>query len=122
MLMPRDVPQLQLLLGGLSYFRKFLPNLCKQPHALNQLLKQAVSCQFTDDMEIIVGGLVQELSEPPVLVFLDWDAVEEESHVFQPYCDASIGGLGATLDQEQTDRSIRRSLFLSRVTFPNKHN
>ena len=35
--MPRDIKQLRSLLGGLSYYRKFLPNIAKM-RALNHVL------------------------------------------------------------------------------------
>lgn len=62
------------------------------------MLKQGVPYQFTDHMEIIVNGLLQEFSKPPVLVFPDWDAVEDGSRLFQLYCDSSLDGLGVTLE------------------------
>ena len=51
--------------------------------------------------------VLAELVAPPVLVFSDWDTVEDGSRAFRAYCDASIDGFSATLEQEQPDDSVR---------------
>ena len=76
---------------------------------ITSLLKQGVKYLFTPAMEVIVRKLLVELSAPPVLVYPDWDAVVDNSRHFLLYCDASIDGLGATLEQEQKNGSIRPS-------------
>ena len=73
-------------------------------------------------MECIVKSLLRELSEPPVLVFPDWDAATNGSRPFRLYCDACRDGFGATLEQQQDDNSVRPITFLSRVTLPNERN
>lgn len=40
-------------------------------------------------------------------MFPDWDAVADRDRPFLVYCDASIIGLGGTLEQEEPDGSIR---------------
>ena len=67
-------------------------------------------------MEIIVRTLLEELTAPPVLVYPGWDAVADNSRPFRLYCDASVDGFGATLEQEQKDGSIRPIVFISRAT------
>ena len=43
-------------------------------------------------------------------------AVADNSRPFRLYCDSSIDGFGATLEQEQPDGSVRPVLFISRAT------
>ena len=49
-------------------------------------------------MEVIVRGLLAELSAPPVLVLSDWDAVEGGSRPCRVYCDDVIDSFGTTLE------------------------
>ena len=73
--MPRDIKQLRSLLGCLSYYRKFLPNMAKRVRPITALLKKGVTFGFTLSMEETVRALFVELAAPPILVFPDWDAV-----------------------------------------------
>ena len=73
-------------------------------------------------MEYTVCTLLAELAAPPILVFPDWDVVIDTSRPFRLHCDASTAGLGATLEQEQPDGSIRPIVYISRVTLDNKQN
>ena len=51
-----------------------------------------------------------------VPVFSDWDALEDGSSPFRVYCDASIDGFDAKLEQEQPDGSVRPTSYVSRAT------
>ena len=120
--MPRDIKQLRSLLGGLSYYHKFLPNIAKRVHLITALLKKGATFRITYSMEEAVCALLAELEAPPILVFLGWDAVIDKSRPFRLHCDASTDGLGATLEQEQPDRSIRPIVYISRATLTNDRN
>ena len=119
---PKDVGQLRSLLGGLSYYRKFLPNLAQRVHPLTSLLKKGVPFDFTPAMAGIVKDLLQNLSKPTVLAFPDWEAAQDQSRPFLLYCDACRDGFGAVLEQQQADGSIRPITFISRTTLPNERN
>ena len=69
--MPRDIKQLRSLLGGLSYNRKFLPNMAKRVRSNTSLLKKGAVFDFTPPMEAAVRALLAELAAPPILVFPD---------------------------------------------------
>ena len=73
-------------------------------------------------MEDTVRALLAELAAPPILVLPGWDAVIDTSWPFRLHCDASTAGLGATLEQEQPDGSIRPIVYISRATLDNKQN
>eukprot|EP00752_Nemacystus_decipiens_P015617 g13940.t1 len=121
--MPKDIKQLRSLLGGLSYYRKYLPNMSKRIKPIQSLMKKnAKYIIFTPEMEKIVRELLDELSHPPTLVFPDWDAVADGSRVFLLFCDASIDGFGASLEQEQPDGSVKPIVYISRATLPSERN
>ena len=120
--MPRDVKQLRSLMGGLSYYRRFLKNMAKRVRPVTSLLKKGVPFAFTSEMETIVRELLAELAKPPILVFPDWDAVEDGTRPFLLCCDASNDGLGATLEQKQPDNTIKPIVFISRATLDAERN
>ena len=120
--MPTDIKQLRSLPGGLSYYRKFLPNMAHHIRPVTALLKKGAAFEFTSAMEDTVRTLLAELAAPPILVFPDWDAVIDTSQPFRLHCDASTAGLGATLEQEQPDGSIRPIVYISRATLDNEQN
>ena len=62
------------------------------------------------------------LAAPPVLVFSDWDAVEDGSRHFRVYCNASIDGFGATLEQEQPEGSLRPIAYVSCATLDSERH
>ena len=107
--MPTDVKQLRSLLGGLSYYRKFLPQMAKRIRPITVLMKKGAVFQFTSEMESIVRELLAELASPPVLVYPDWEGVSDDSRPFRLYCDASVDGFGGTLEQEQRDGLFAQS-------------
>ena len=120
--MPTDIKQLRSLLGGLSYYRKFLPNMACRIRPITALLKQGATFDFISTMEDTVRALLAEHAAPPVLVFPDWDAVIDTSRPFRLHWDASTAGLGATVEQEQPDGSIRPIVYISQATLDNEQN
>ena len=67
-------------------------------------------------METIVRDLLAELATPPILVFPDWDAVEDGSRPLLLCCDASTDGLGAALEQEQPHGTVKPFVCIGRAT------
>ena len=120
--MPTDIKQLRSLLGGLSYYRKFLLNMANHIRPITALLKKGAAFDFTSAMEDTVRALLAELAAPPILVFPDWDAVIDTSRPFRLHCDASTAGPGATPELEPPDGSIRPIVYISRATLDNEQN
>ena len=120
--MPTDKKQVRSLLGGINYYGKFLPNLSRRLRPINALLKQGATFDFTPAMETTIRAILHELTEPPILVYPDWDAVADDSRPFRLYCDASIDGFGATLEQEQPDGSVRPIIYISRATLDSERS
>ena len=73
--MPTDINQLRSLLGGLSYYCKFLANMAHQIRPMTALLKKGAAFDFTSAMEDTVRALLAELAALLILVFPDKDAV-----------------------------------------------
>ena len=109
--MPTDIKQLRSLLGGLSYDRKFLPNMAKCVRPITALLKKRATFKLTPSIEEAVHALLAEFAAPPILVFPDWNTVIDKSGPFPLYCDASTDGLGATLEQKQPVLSAPSSIL-----------
>ena len=120
--MPTNKKQVRSLLGGINYYGKFLANLSRRLHPINALLKQGATFNFTPAMETTVRDILRELAKPPILVYPDWDAVADNSRPFRLYCDASLDGFGATLEQEQPDGSVRPILYISRATLDSERS
>ena len=120
--MPTDIKQLRSLFGGLSYYRKFLLNMVCRIRPITALLKKGAAFDFTSTTEDTARALLAELATPPILIFPDWDAIVDTSRPFRLHCDASTAGLGATLEQEQPDGSVRPIVYISRATLDHEQN
>ena len=86
------------------------------------LLKKGAAFEFASAVEDTVRTLLAELAALPILVFPDWDAFIDTPRPLRLHCDASTAGLGATLEQEQPDGSIRPIVYISRATLDNEQN
>ena len=120
--MPTNVSQLRFLLGALSYYSKFLPQMATVTRPLNNLLKKGVKFVFTVEHVEIVQQLLKRLSSPDALAFPDFKAASSGKRPFRLITDASIDGLGVVVEQAQPYTSTRPICFLSRSTLPNKRN
>ena len=120
--MPTNVSQLRSLLGALSYYRKFLPQMATLIQPLNNLCQKNVKFVFTTEHVEIVQVLMKRLSSPDILAFPDFKAAMSGERPFRLITDASVDGLAAVIEQKQSDESIRPLGFPSRTTMPNERN
>ena len=120
--MPKHFKKVRALMGGVRYYRKFLPDLSKRIRPLTALLRKGVNYVFTPVMELVVRQILAELVAPPILVFPDWDAAADCSCPFHVYCEACIDGFGAALEQEQPDGSVRPIAYISRATLDSQRH
>ena len=118
--MPTNVIQLRSLMGAVSYYRIFLPNIAAETKTPNALLTKGARFGFTAEHTQIVQTLLKTTIEPQVLAFPDLPAAIPGDRPFQLITDASVDGLGAVIEQEQRDGTTRPICFLSRATFPNE--
>ena len=122
MLMPKNTKQTRSLLEGIGYYRKFLKNIFTRLRPSNALRKQGDKLVFNPEMDAIVRGILHDLATPPNLVYPDSDAIADNSRHFRLFCDASIDGVGTTLEQQQPGGSIRPVIFISRTTLDNERS
>ena len=121
--MHTDIKQLRSLLGGLSYYRKFLPNMACHIRPITVLLKKERRIR----LYLCNGGY---RSCPPRGTRRTPNTClpglgrghRYVSRPFRLHCDASTAGLGATLEQEQPDGSIRPIVYISRAALDNEQN
>ena len=118
--MPTSVSALRSVIGGLSYYRRYLPRLSAILKPITALLKKGVKFEFTSENEGILRKLLQQLASPLVLAFPDYPAAVSGERPFRLVCDASCDGLGAVIEQQQQDGTIQPLSFLSRTTLPNE--
>ena len=85
---------------------------------LNNLLNNNVKFVFTEQVEI-VQVLLKRLTSPDVLPFPDFKAAMSGERSFRLIADASVDGLGAVIEQKQSDKSIKPLCSLS-TTMPNE--
>ena len=117
---PNNVSELRSLLDGLSYYRKFLPNLSRRLQPITRLLKKDVPFSFDAEMEAVVREILKVLTKPPVFVYPDFEVARNGSRKFRLCCDASAASFGATLEQPQKDNTVRPIVYLSRTVLPNE--
>ena len=98
MLLPSDIKQLLSLLGGLSYYHKFLPDMARRIRPITALLKKGATFDFTSTILDTVRALLAEDATLPILVSPDWDTVNDKSIPFRVHCDASEAGFGDRLN------------------------
>lgn len=97
---PAIVTQLRGLLGGLSYYRKFLKNLTTKERPLNAALSTSSTTQRSN------GRHGQINTQRPVLLFPDWGAVAENSRPLRFCFDSCTDGFRVSLEQEQLDVAL----------------
>ena len=89
---------------------------------MNSLLRKSVKFVFTPAMGKLMREFLAELATPPILVWPNWDAVTDGSRPFYVYCDASIDGFGAALEQKQEDGFIKTISYINRATLDSERH
>ena len=97
---PRTFRELQIYLGFVSYFRKFIRNFATIAKPLYDLLKSKSDFKWDDKQLVAFEKLKQSLISEPILSIYSTTA-ETELH-----CDASSYGYGSVLMQKQAGREI----------------
>ena len=120
--MPTNVSQLRSLIRGVGYYRFFLPKMAVILKTLNSLMKTGCRFEFTVEHTQIVQAILAQLTSPQVLAFPDFASAISGDRPFQLVTDASGDGLGAVIEQEQSDGAPRPISFLSRSTLSNEKN
>lgn len=96
------------LLGGLSYYHKFLKNPATKVRPLNAPIKQGAKFDYTADMADFVKALLRELFSTPCLGFSGLGRSNIYTSRRLRLCSEScIDGFGAFLEQETGTRALR---------------
>ena len=70
-------------MGGVGYYRKFLPKMAAVTKTLNSLLNRGVTFEFTAEHTQTVQALLAQLASPQVLAFPDFAAAISGNQPFQ---------------------------------------
>ncbi len=123
---PTTILELWSFLGFASYYRRFVEGFAKLAAPLHRLVAELVgskakrpeptlSEKWTEEHQRSFDALKSKLTTAPVLAYADF------SLLFILEVDASHGGLGAVLSQEQEGK-VRPIAFASRSLRPTKRN
>ncbi|MGH0149668.1 UNVERIFIED_CONTAM: hypothetical protein FKN15_015787 [Acipenser sinensis] len=120
---PQTVRQVRSFLGFAGYYRRFIQGFSNIARPLHALLvgtskkgkKHSGPVEWTNECEKAFQTLKQRLVQAPVLAFADF------ALPFRLYTDASQGGLGAVLAQEQEGQE-RVVAYASRSLLPTERN
>ena len=91
---PKDVKELQSLLGMINYLNRFSPILAQTSQPIRNLAKKDVPFQWQSEQQLPFQQIKEVISKAPVLAYYD----PEKENIIQS--DASMHGLGCVLLQE----------------------
>ncbi len=111
---PKNVTELRSFLGLSSYYRRFISGFSKLAHPLYDLLKKDIPFEWNASCQAAFNQLRERLSSTPVLAHPDF------SKAFYVETDASQLGLGAVLEQEQSDGKLHPVAYASRTLQPSE--
>ena len=106
---PMSVRELQMFLGTVNYYSKFVPNYAKICAPLYALLRKDTPWKWSDEHEMAFRTLQNKLTQPPVLCLPDF------TKPFQLETDSSDFAIGAVLAQQQSDASMRPIAYYSKA-------
>ena len=90
---PKNVDELQIILGLVNFFSKFIPNLAEKTQAMRTLLRKNVEWSWDANQLKELNSIKVALSTPPVLSLFDPAKPHKVSS------DSSKGGIGSVLLQ-----------------------
>ena len=93
---PRNVHEVQVVMGMFNYYRKFIPNFAEIAKSIVDLTKKNVNFEWTEKCQLAFDTLKTCLVEGPILVYPD---PNKDYHLFT---DASKDTWSAVLMQDQS--------------------
>jgi hypothetical protein len=97
MLPPTDVPELRVVLGTANYYRKFVKDYSTVAAPLNNLLREDVAWNWSEEYQEVFYTIKERLTQAPILRRPDY------SRPFELHTDWSGVGLGAVLVQRNDE-------------------
>ena len=112
----KNVKQLQLFLGAIGYYRKFIHNYSSIAKPLYKLLKKGISFEWTPAKEESFQSLMDKLLFEPILQMPYFD------NSFLIRTDASYAGIGGVLLQKDDNNVEKPIHYVSRSLKPEEVN
>ena len=106
---PKDLQELCRFLGLSSYYCQFIPQFARIAKPLHNLTRKDTAFLWGEDCQTAFVSLKEKLTQAPVLCYPCF------SMPFVLETDASGGGLGAVLAQEQDDGQVHPVAYASRA-------
>ncbi|KAM9976612.1 hypothetical protein ACTFIR_010454 [Dictyostelium discoideum] len=92
---PKNVKELQRLIGTLNFFRKFVDNFASKIKPIYQLLRQDTTFEWNDAYKSICINIIESLKNNKIIL-----VYPDTKKPFKLETDASDIGVGATLSQD----------------------
>ena len=105
---PHNVSELRSVIGLVSYYSRFIPNLAHRMSPLYQLLRKEAKWKWTKVHEDVFAEIKRIIASNPVLAHYDLN-----SEIVLT-CDASAVGVGAVMEKRLPDGSTQPIAFASR--------
>jgi len=93
---PKDVKEIQWLVGLLSFYRRHVKNFARIARPLTELTKKDLDFVWGEGQQLAMDSLIRIIASEPVLRF----PVLDGSETFKLTCDASAVAIGSVLSQE----------------------
>lgn len=113
---PKNIKELQAFLGLLNFYDRFIPHKATVAEPLYRLLEKDAAWKWNKEHQEAFEKLKRMLSSKDTLVHYDM----KKKLILS--CDASQYGLGAVLEHEMNDGSIRPIMFASRTLNVHERN
>nr|GFB37096.1 reverse transcriptase domain-containing protein [Tanacetum cinerariifolium] len=105
---PTIVKGIQIFLGHVGFYRRFIKDFSKIARPMTRLLKQDTPFIFSKECVEVFLTLKRKLTKAPILIVPDWDMP------FKLMCDATDFAIGAVLGQRQ-DKHFRPIHYASKT-------
>ncbi|CAF1112013.1 unnamed protein product, partial [Brachionus calyciflorus] len=90
---PANKDDVKRFLGMMGYYRRFIPNFSKTAACLFELTKAKSKFEWNEQREEAFKSLKKQLVQAPILIYPNF------KELFELFCDASGGAIGAVLVQ-----------------------
>ena len=92
---PKNIKQLQALLGFVNWFRPYIQGLSTQLLLITDKLKENVKFSWSKEDASTIESIFNIIKKGEYLKYPDFEKP------FQLYCDASFNGIGGVLKQQE---------------------
>lgn len=106
---PKNVKEVQSLIGHIQYYRMFIPNCSAVLHPITKLLRKNTPFKWEEEQQQTFNKIKKLLTEPPILQIFD---PEMQTHIFT---DASKKGIGAVLKQKTDNGALKPVAYFSKA-------